>query len=374
MEKETDKIDAALSEIIDAPNKDIEDVEGIEKIDAADLYEHHNIVVDPKQTPLRLDKYLLNKIEKISRNKIQNAIKAGAVLVNDKVVKANHKVTGREVISIVLPTPPPIGHDLLAEKIDLDIRHEDEHIMIVYKPPGMVVHPGVGNYTGTLVNGLKYYFENKELPVMPSNEQDRPGLVHRIDKDTSGLLVIAKTELAMTHLSKQFFDHSIEREYYAIVWGNFEEQKGKIEINIGRHPKERLKQHCFPDGDEGKHAVTHYEVVKDYYYISLVKLHLETGRTHQIRVHMSYLGHPVFNDARYNGNAVRKGTIYSKYKQFVENSFKLIPRQALHAKSLGFIHPATGKKVFFDSELPEDFNNTLAKWEHYLESRKPHEM
>lgn len=338
-----------------------------------ELYLHHEIKVDPGQTSIRIDKYLLEKIEKISRNRIQNAIKAGAVLVNNKVVKANYKVRPNEEIKVVLPNPPKIGAGVVPEDIPIDIVYEDDDLMIVNKPSGMVVHPGIGNFSGTLVNGLMHYFKQKELPVMAGNLPDRPGLVHRIDKETSGLLVIAKTEDAMTHLSKQFFDHSIDREYQAIVWGSFDNEKGTIDCHIGRHQKDRLRMFPYPDGDFGKSAVTHYEVLKDYYYISLVKCKLETGRTHQIRVHMNYLNHPVFNDSRYDGNSIRKGTVFTKYKQFVENCFKVITRQALHAKSLGFIHPRTGERMFFESELPTDMKEVLEKWEHYLTSRKKHE-
>ncbi len=335
-----------------------------------ELFIHHEVKVDPGQTPIRIDKFLLEKIEKISRNRLQNAIKAGAVLVNNKTVKSNYKVRPNEEIKVVLPNPPSIHASVIPEDIPLDIHYEDDALLIVNKPSGMVVHPGVGNHSGTLVNGLMHYFQSKALPVLDGNLPDRPGLVHRIDKETSGLLVIAKTEEAMTHLSKQFYDHSIHREYHAIVWGNFEEEKGTIDCNIGRHPKDRIKMHAFPDGDEGKTATTHYEVIKDYYYISLIKCKLETGRTHQIRVHMNHKNHPIFNDSRYDGNTIRKGTVFTKYKQFVENCFKVIPRQALHAKSLGFIHPITKKEVFFESELPADMTEVLTKWDNYLASRK----
>ncbi len=338
-----------------------------------DLYLHHRIVVDPGQSSMRIDKFLFDKLEKTSRNKIQNAIKADAVQVNDKNVKSNHKIKPGEVITVLLPNPPGFKESIIAQDVAFGIEYEDEDIMIVNKPSGLVVHPGVGNHDGTLVNGLAYHYQNMELPVMDGNLEDRPGLVHRIDKETSGLLVIAKNEAAMTHLSKQFYDHSIEREYYSLVWGNFDEPKGTIDCNIGRHPKERIKRHAFPDGDEGKRAVTHYEVIEDLYYVSMIKCRLETGRTHQIRVHMNSRNHPVFNDSRYGGNSVRKGTVFSKYKTFVENCFKICPRQALHAKSLGFIHPRTKEKVFFESDLPEDMTLLMEKWRHYLANRKKHE-
>jgi 23S rRNA pseudouridine1911/1915/1917 synthase len=343
------------------------------EIQNEDLHLHHRIVVDPGQTPVRIDKFLLDKLEKISRNKIQNAIKAEAILVDEKTIKPNYKISPGEIITVVLPNPPSFKDSVKAEPVDFKIEYEDEDILIVNKPSGLVVHPGVGNHSGTLVNGLAHHFNSMDLPVMEGNLADRPGLVHRIDKETSGLLVIAKNEEAMSHLSKQFFNHTIEREYYALVWGNFDEPKGTIDCNIGRHPKDRIKQHAFPDGDEGKHAVTHYEVIEDLYYVSLVKCKLETGRTHQIRVHMNYTNHPVFNDSRYNGNSIRKGTVFSKYKHFVENCFKICTRQALHAKSLGFIHPRTKKEVFFESELPADMTEVLAKWNHYLANRKKHE-
>jgi len=286
------------------------------EIQNEDLYLHHRIVVDPGQTPMRIDKFLLDKLEKISRNKIQNAIKADSVQVNEKNIKASHKVMPGEVITVLLPNPPSFKDSVKPEPVEFGIEYEDEDIMIVNKPSGLVVHPGVGNHSGTLVNGLAHHFQSLDLPVMEGNLGDRPGLVHRIDKDTSGLLVIAKNEEAMTHLSKQFYNHSIERDYYAVVWGTFDDPQGTIDVNIGRHPKERTKQYAFAEGDQGKHAITHYEVIEDLYYVSLVRCRLETGRTHQIRVHMSHKNHPVFNDAKYNGNSIRKGTVFSKYKQF----------------------------------------------------------
>jgi len=273
-------------------------------------------------------------------------------------------------IAVVLPKALPSDH-ILAENIPLDIRYEDEDIMVIYKPPGLVVHPGVGNYTGTLVNALAYHFQHSPLPVMEGNSPDRPGLVHRIDKDTSGLLVIAKKEDIMGAMARQFFDHSIERSYQAIVWGTPEPEKGTITGNIARHPRFRMQMAVFdPEEEIGKPAVTHYKVIEDLYYVSLVECKLETGRTHQIRVHFSHLGHPLFNDERYGGDRVRKGTQFSKYKTFVQNCFELMPRQALHAKSLGFVHPRTGKSMFFDSDLPDDMTSVLEKWRAYVETRK----
>ena len=335
-----------------------------------EIYEAHRILVDPKQTATRLDKFLLDRLEKVSRNMIQNAISEGMVLVNDKTVKSSYKTRPNDVIQIFFSGLGPKEFELIPEDIPLDIRYEDDDVLVIYKPPGLVVHPGVGNWTGTLVNGLVHYMKSKDLPVMEGNQNDRAGLVHRIDKDTSGLLVVAKNELAMTHLAKQFHDHTIEREYIALVWGSPDPEKGRIEANIGRHPKDRLKQFVFTEADQGKHAVTHYEVLEDLYYVSLVKCVLETGRTHQIRVHMAYLGHPLFNDTRYGGDAIKKGTVFSRYKQFVNNCFKLLPRHALHAKSLGFIHPRTGEKMRFETQLPEDMQQLLEKWRNYVTHQK----
>ena len=309
-------------------------------------------------------------MEKVSRNMVQNAISEGMVLVNEKQVKSSYKIRPNDVIQIFFSGDGPKEFELVPENIPLDIRYEDDDLIVLYKPHGLVVHPGVGNWTGTLVNGLVYYLQNKNLPVMEGNQPDRPGLVHRIDKDTSGLMVVAKNELAMTSLAKQFHDHTIEREYLALVWGAPDPPKSTIEANIGRHPKDRLKQFVYPDADQGRHAITHYEILEDLYYVSLVKCVLETGRTHQIRVHMSYAGHPLFNDARYGGDVIKKGTVFSRYKQFVNNCFKLIPRHALHAQSLGFVHPSTGEKMNFTTELPEDMALILDKWRHYVTHQK----
>ena len=324
-----------------------------------DLYEHFRFMASEGQEPLRVDKFLMNFIENSTRNKIQQAVKAGNVLVNEAVVKANYKVKPNDVVRVVLAHPP---HEnlLVAEDLPLDIVHEDESVIVVNKAAGMVVHPGHGNYSGTLVNGLIYHFEN-----LPKNSTDRPGLVHRIDKDTSGLLVVAKTEFAMANLAKQFYDRTTERLYLALVWGSVEEDEGTITGNVGRSLKNRLQMSVFPDGDFGKHAVTHYKVLERFSYVTLVECKLETGRTHQIRAHFRYLGHPLFNDERYGGNRVLKGTTYTKYKQFVDNCFKILPRQALHAKTLGFVHPESKEQLFFNSELPEDMKNCLEKWRNY---------
>jgi 23S rRNA pseudouridine1911/1915/1917 synthase len=335
-------------------------------------YEHHRIVVDPKQSPLRLDRFLQDRLFKVSRNKIQNAIRNGAVLVDGNEVKPNYLIRPREVITINLNQPPKEPGPVIPEDIPLDIHYEDEDLLVVFKPAGMVVHPGVGVHSGTLVNALAYHLQNQEIPVMKGNLANRPGLVHRIDKDTTGLLVIAKTEMAMTHLAKQFFDHTIERRYVALVWGEPEEDEGTIVGHIGRHRSLRTHMAVFPEGDEGKEATTHFKVLERLYYVSLIACQLETGRTHQIRVHLKYKGHPLFNDTKYGGDKIRKGTIYTKYKKFVENCFALLPRQALHAQSLGFVHPRSGEKMYFEAPLPDDFQAVLERWRSYLSSRKEH--
>ena len=331
-----------------------------------DLYIHEQIVVDKGQRPLRIDKFLMDKLDQISRNRLQNAIKASCVLVNEKEVKSNYKIKPDDVISLVLPRNPDDVEILEPENIPLDIVYEDAELMVINKQPGLVVHPGVGNPKGTLVNALLYHFRDTELPIMQGNTASRPGLVHRIDKDTSGLLVIAKTEQSLTKLARQFFDHSIERTYWALVWGEPSPEQGTIDINVGRSPKDRRITIAFPDGEAGRTAITHYKVLQKFRYVSLVECKLETGRTHQIRAHMKYLGHTLFNDSTYGGDKVLKGTTFSKYKQFVENCFSIMPRQALHAKTLGFVHPVTGKFMQFDSELPEDFRGVIEKWEHYV--------
>lgn len=326
------------------------------------LFEHHRIVVDKGQALLRIDKFLMARIANATRTKIQDAIHLNFIKVNDKTIKPNYKVHPGDVITVMLPEPPR-DTEVIPENIPLNIVYEDEHLLVINKPAGMVVHPAYQNWTGTVVNALAYHFQ--QLPEMPGNE-GRPGLVHRIDKDTSGLLVIAKSERALSHLAKQFFDHTIERTYWALVWGVPEPPEGTINVPVGRSLKDRRITVAFPDGDYGRHAVTHYKVLKDLRYVSLVECKLETGRTHQIRAHMKHLGHTLFNDATYGGDQILKGTVFSKYKQFVDNCFKIIPRQALHAKTLGFVHPGTGKWMQFDSTLPEDFENVLQKWEGYV--------
>ena len=328
------------------------------------LHEHFSFTADKGQEPLRVDKYLMNRIENATRNKIQNAAKAGSIFVNDIAVKSNYKVKGGDVVRVLFGHPP---HEnlLVPEDIPIEIVYEDDTVVVINKEAGMVVHPGHGNYSGTLINALLFHFDN-----LPNNADERPGLVHRIDKDTSGLLVIAKTEQALTHLSKQFFDKSSERKYLALVWGNPKEDNGTIEGHIGRHPKNRLQMMVFPEGEAGKPAITHYKVLERFGYVTLLECQLETGRTHQIRAHMKHIGHTLFNDERYGGNAILKGTHFSKYKQFVENCFKLIPRQALHAKTLGFEHPKTGEWMQFDSEIPQDLVKTLGKWRNYAQHKQ----
>ena len=326
------------------------------------LFEHFSFQVDKGQTPLRIDKYLMNFVENATRTKIQAAAKNGSIKVNGVVVKSNYKVKPLDDIRVLFEYPP---HEnlLVAENIDLDIVYEDDDLVVVNKPAGMVVHPGHGNYSGTLINALIYHFEN-----LPKNSSNRPGLVHRLDKDTSGLLVIAKNDESMVHLSNQFAEKTSKREYIALVWGNVKDDSGKIDNYIGRNPKNRLQNIVLDDDkiENGKRAITNYEVLSRLNYVSLVKCNLETGRTHQIRVHMKHIGHTLFNDERYGGDSILKGTTFTKYKQFVENCFKLLPRQALHAKTLGFTHPKTGKFMQFDSELPNDFQSCIEKWENYV--------
>jgi 23S rRNA pseudouridine1911/1915/1917 synthase len=327
-----------------------------------DLYEHFRFVADKGQTPLRVDKYLMNKVENATRNRIQKSAKDGNIFVNDIIVKSNYKVKANDVITVRFEHPP---YEMLLtpEDLPIDIVYEDDALLVVNKAAGMVVHPGHGNYSGTLINALAFHFDN-----LPNNSSDRPGLVHRIDKDTSGLLVVAKTEEAMAHLSKQFFNKTTEREYVAIAWGAIQEEHGTIEGHIGRHPKNRLQNTVYLDPDDldkGKPAVTHYKVLEHLGYVTLVSCKLETGRTHQIRVHMKHIGHTLFNDERYGGSAILKGTTFSKYKQFVDNCFKVLPRQALHAKTLGFIHPTTNEFMRFEAPIPEDMEACLYKWRNY---------
>ncbi len=334
-----------------------------------ELFEHYRIEVDPGQKPLRIDKFLVNRIENTSRSKIQSAADAENILVNQKPVKSNYKVKSNDIISIVMAYPPR-EIELIPENIPLNIVYEDDQLVIVNKELGMVVHPSYGHYSGTLVNAMMYHL--KDLPLYNTGDK-RPGLVHRIDKNTSGLLVLAKTEQALNKLAKQFFDKTTERRYYALVWGTFKEKEGTITGHIGRNIKNRKVMHVFPDGSQGKHAVTHYKVLEELGYITLIECKLETGRTHQIRVHFQYIGHPLFNDFEYGGDQILKGTTFTKYKQFVQNCFNILPRQALHAKTLGFIHPSTGEFMRFESELPDDMTQVIEKWKRYLSGRESNE-
>lgn len=334
-----------------------------QEVEEGELYEHHRIVVDKGQEMVRIDKYLQMRLEHISRTKIQAAAKAGCILVNNKPSKSNYRIKPCDIISVLLPEPPH-QFEVLPEEVPFKVAYEDDDVLVVDKQPGLVVHPGHGNYTGTLLNGLMFYFQGRKgrdgQPVTPY-------LVHRIDKDTSGLLLIAKNEDAQVALAKQFFDHTIERKYNALVWGDFSEDQGTIDGNLERSPKDRRVMHVTDDSERGKRAITHWSVKERFGYVTLVECVLETGRTHQIRAHMRHIGHPLFSDASYGGDAILKGTTFSKYKQFVTNCFQQLPRQALHALVLGFEHPATGKHMHFESPLPEDMNSVIEKWRNYSE-------
>jgi 23S rRNA pseudouridine1911/1915/1917 synthase len=327
-----------------------------------ELYERFSIIIDKGQEPLRVDKFLMNRLENATRNKLQQAISLGMVLVNGKEIKSNYKVKPLDSI-IIYSDLSPEETDVVPEKMELNIVHEDPELMIIHKPAGMVVHPGSGNYSGTLLNGVAWYLQQQNPSI--SDQLPRFGLVHRIDKNTSGLLVLAKTDIAMRQLAKQFYDHTVKRQYVALVWGDMEKEAGTIVAHVGRHQRFRKLFEAYPEGDHGKDAITHYKVLERFGYVTLVQCILETGRTHQIRVHMKHIGHPLFNDDFYGGDKIVKGTVYTKYKQFVENCFQLCPRQALHAKTLGFIHPATGKEVFFDTDLPADMEQVIEKWRKY---------
>ena len=331
-----------------------------------ELYEHFRVVVDKGQAPVRIDKYLFERIVNASRNRIQTAADAGYVMANGKPVKSSYKVKPLDVLTVMMDRPR-YDNDIIPEDIPLDIVYEDDDLMVINKPAGLVVHPGCGNYHGTLVNAIAWHLRN-----VPSYDPNDPqvGLVHRIDKDTSGLLVVAKTPYAKTHLGLQFYNKTTKREYNALVWGLIEEDQGTITGNIGRNPKDRMQMAVLTDPTQGKHAVTHYQVLERLGYVTLVKCVLETGRTHQIRVHMKHIGHVLFNDERYGGHEILKGTHFSKYKQFVNNCFDLCPRQALHAKTLGFVHPRTGQEMFFTSELPDDMTQLLERWRAYISNRE----
>ncbi len=333
-----------------------------------ELYEHHRILVDKGQSLLRIDKFLMMRLENVSRNRIQNASEAGSILVNAKPVKSSYRVKPGDLITIVLAHPPRLV-EVIAQDIPIEVVYEDEDLVIVNKPAGMVVHPGYGNYTGTLVNALAYKFHPDKLGQSIESETVRPGLVHRIDKNTSGLVVVSRNEKAMTHLAKQFFDRTIKRRYMALAWGDFSEDIGTVVGHIGRNQTDRKSMEVYPEGDHGKHAVTHFSVLERFGYVTLIECRLETGRTHQIRVHMKHIGHTLFNDETYGGKRILKGTTFSKYQSFVENCFSLIPGQALHARSLGFIHPSTGKELYFEKDPPAGLNAILDKWRAYTSSR-----
>lgn len=342
--------------------KNIEEQEGSEE-----LYQRFQFHADKGQEPFRIDKFLMNRIEGATRNKLQQAINAGLVLVNNKEVKQNYKVKAYDQI-VIYSDLSPESSEIVPEKMDLKIVYEDEDLMVINKPAGLVVHPGSGNYSGTLLNGIAYYLQQQN-PGISEDTLPRFGLVHRIDKNTSGLLVLAKRDKAMRHLAKQFYDHTVKRQYLALVWGDMQNDKGTVIAHVGRNLRFRKLFEAYPEGDHGKEAITHYEVVERFNYVTLVSCVLETGRTHQIRVHMKHLGHPLFNDDFYGGDKIVKGTIYSKYKQFVDNCFAICPRQALHAKTLGFTHPTTEKEMFFESDLPSDISQVIEKWRGYVQSK-----
>ncbi|MBL0343242.1 MAG: RluA family pseudouridine synthase [Bacteroidetes bacterium] len=345
-----------------------EDLEEQEQGEQEELFEHHRIIVDKGQSLLRIDKFLLARLQNVSRNRIQNASEAGSILVNGKAVKSSYRVKPLDLVTIVLAHPPRLV-EIIAENIPLNIVYEDDDLIIVNKQAGLVVHPGYGNYTGTLVNALAFHFYPELLGKSIEAENERPGLVHRIDKNTSGLVVIARTEKALTFLAKQFFDRTIKRRYIALVWGDFDHEEGTVTGHIGRNQTDRKSMEVYPGGEHGKHAVTHYKVIERLGYLTIVECRLETGRTHQIRAHMKYIGHPLFNDETYGGKRVLKGTTFNKYKLFVENCFTMIPGQALHARSLGFIHPTTKKELYFEADLPANFQALIDKWKNYIASR-----
>jgi 23S rRNA pseudouridine1911/1915/1917 synthase len=336
-----------------------------ETADNNELFEHYRFIADPGQAPLRIDKFLTNKLESTSRSRIQAAANAGNILSNSTQVKPNYRVKPGDTITIVLPHPPR-KIDLIPEDIPLNIVFEDEDLLVVNKNAGLVVHPGYGNYSGTLVNALMFHL--KDNPLFQSGDE-RPGLVHRIDKNTSGLLVVAKNELALNKLASQFYHKTSKRTYTALAWGNMKEDEGTIRGHLGRNPKNRKQMHVFPEGDQGKEAITHFRVMEKLGYVNLVECRLETGRTHQIRVHFQYISHPLFNDPEYGGDRILRGTTFTKYKQFVQNCFDLLPGQALHARTLGFVHPSSGKEMLFDAPLPEGFAAVLQKWRTYIQGR-----
>lgn len=333
--------------------------------DGESLYQHLVLKIDKGQEPLRIDKFLTARIEYATRNKIQLAIDAGMVTVNGKAIKSNYKIKPGDEVIVYTDQEPDVS-DIVPEPIELNIVYEDDQLLVVNKPAGMVVHPGSGNYDGTLINGVAYYLIQQN-PALTDKLLPRFGLVHRIDKNTSGLLLLAKTDKALQHLAKQFFHHSIDRKYVALVWGDIEQEKGTIIAHVGRNIRHRKLFEAYPDGEHGKEAVTHYKVLERFHYVTLVECVLETGRTHQIRVHMKYIGHTLFNDETYGGDKILKGTVYAKYKQFVDNCFSLCSRQALHARTLGFQHPVTGKYMLFESDIPNDMASVIEKWRKYYQ-------
>ncbi len=348
-----------MKEEADKEEQDINDT-------SDELYERFNIIIDKGQDQLRIDKFLVSRIEGATRNKVQKAINAGMVLVNDKEIKSNYKIKPLDAI-IVYSDSNPEEKDVVPEKMELNIVYEDADLMIVNKPAGMVVHPGSGNYSGTLINGVAFYLQQTN-PAISEDLLPRFGLVHRIDKNTTGLLVLAKTDKAMRQLAKQFFDHTVKRQYIALVWGDVQNDTGTIRAHVGRNVRFRKLFEAYPDGENGKEAITHYTVLERFGYVTLVQCVLETGRTHQIRVHMKYIGHPLFNDDTYGGDKIVKGTVFTKYKQFVDNCFAICKRQALHAKTLGFVHPSTGEEKLFESSLPDDMEQVIEKWRKYSQS------
>lgn len=329
-----------------------------------EVYLLHTFVIDPKQEPVRIDVFLMGRLENVTRNRVQKAIDEGWILVDDKIVKSNHKVKPGQTVNVRWKKQKTEGGPE-AQSMELDIRYEDDDFMIIYKPDGLVVHPGIGNSDQTLVNGLAHYL--KDLPITKDN--DRPGIVHRIDKNTSGLMVVAKNEEAMSHIGKQFSNHTIERRYQALVWGDLPKDEGTITGHIDRHPNHRKLRHVYPDGEQGKHAVTHYKVLERFGYVTFIECKLETGRTHQIRAHFKHIGHPLFGDVEYGGDKILKGTVFTKYKQFVDSCFKMLPRQALHAKTIGLVHPTTKEFMLFDSVLPDDMKNVIDHWRSYTHGR-----
>jgi 23S rRNA pseudouridine1911/1915/1917 synthase len=333
-----------------------------------ELYEHHRIVVDKGQSLLRIDKFLFNRLQNVSRNRVQNAAEAGSILVNGKPVRSSYKVKPQDVVTVVLAHPPR-DIELYPDDIPLNIIYEDDQLAVIDKPAGMVVHPAYGNYRGTLVNAMVHHMHPHLNGAPITSDSIRPGLVHRIDKNTSGLILIAKTEIAMTHLARQFFERTISRRYAALAWGDFKEEEGTVTAHVGRSMKDRKIMDVYADGSHGKHAVTHYKVMERFGYVTLLECKLETGRTHQIRVHMKYIGHPLFSDETYGGDKILKGTVFTSYRQFVENCFEVMPRQALHAKTLGFLHPTLNKILHFESPLPADFSAVIDKWRGFAKNQ-----